>query len=93
MKVKTLCYDRGPERMDRYTVIYADFPGDRPGLFACLGMSDMPNHPQGFCQHGEAVPGKHLGRRVALSTLPAACQVMVARDLAVIESDQLYLSR
>ena len=75
------CYDNGGQTADRFTVVYMDQPERTAGVFACVGMSKRPFHPQGFGQHSTAMPGKHLGKRVALSSLPADCQKLVRSDL------------
>lgn len=75
------CYDNGGKTMDRYTAIYMDEPENRPNTFASVGMNSAPFHPQGFGQHCCAMPGKHLGKRVAFATLPADCQKLVLQDL------------
>jgi hypothetical protein len=46
-----------------------------------VGMSSNPFHPQGFGQHCSAMPGKHLGKRVPLASLPPDCQALVGQDL------------
>jgi hypothetical protein len=74
------CYDNGGRSADRYTVVYLDAP-ERPGLFACIGMDDRPFHPQGIGMHATAMPGRHLGKRVRFSDLPADCQKAVLQDL------------
>jgi hypothetical protein len=77
-------YDNGGKTADRYTVIFMDEPdlgGGYEGCYSSLGMSADPFHPQGFCQHGPAKPGRHLGRRIAFEDLPADCQKAVRRDM------------
>ena len=74
-------YDNGGKTADRYTVVYMDEPERTPGTFACVGMSANPFHPQGFGQHSQAMPGRHLGRRITLADLPADCRRLVAQDL------------
>ena len=73
-------YDNGGKTADRYTVVFMAQPQSR-GLYSCISMSEQPFHPQGVGQHCSAMPGSHLGKRVALSQLPADCQAMVIRDL------------
>lgn len=75
------CYDNGGKTVDRYTVVYLDFPERLPGFFLSLGMSEDPSHPQGFCQHTVAMFGAHLGRRVPFQTLPECCRRVVRADL------------
>lgn len=81
------CYDDGKSG-DRYTVVYMDRPeswekrGRKAiGTYAAVGMNGAPFHPQGIGQHCAAMPGRHLGKRVALKELPADCQKLVKQDL------------
>jgi hypothetical protein len=74
-------YDNGGKTYDRYTVVYMAEPERQAKLFASIGMSEYPFHPQGFGQHGTAMPGKHLGRRILFTALPEDCQRLVNRDL------------
>lgn len=71
------CYDNGG--FDRFTAVYLDRP-EGPGTFQALGASERPFHPQGFGQHCAAALGRHLGRRVAFSDLPADVQRAILRD-------------
>ena len=65
-------YDNGGKTFDRYTVAYMD---ETNGVFVqMLGMSENPFHPQGFGQHCEGTPGRHLGRRISFNELPEDCQ-------------------
>jgi hypothetical protein len=77
------CYDNGGKTFDRYTVIYMDEPEPNAGrnLFASVGMSENPFHPQGFGQHCAAMPGKHLGKRISFYQLPDKCRKLVMQDL------------
>ena len=75
-------YDNGGRTYDRYTVVYIAKPERQARLFASVGMSKNPFHPQGFGQHCTAMPGKHLGRRILFSALPDDCQKLVNQDLA-----------
>lgn len=74
-------YDNGGKTFDRYTVIYMDQP-EGMGLYGCRGMSEHPRHPQGFGMYGSALPGRHLGKRIAFEQLPQDCQKLVEQDLA-----------
>jgi hypothetical protein len=74
------CYDNGGKTADRYTVVYMDAPERRANTFECLGMNAEPFHPQGIGQHSSAMCGRHLGNRVAFSTLPSDCQKAVLQD-------------
>jgi len=75
------CYDSGPELLDRYTVVYMNWKEYAPGTFSAVGMSADPFFPQGFGQHCTAMPGRHLGKRVAFKDLPPDCQKLVLQDL------------
>ncbi len=75
------CYDNGGKTLDRYTVVYMDFPEQQRGFFLSLGMSEDPTHPQGFGQHTTAMMGSHLGRRVPFQTLPERCRRVIEVDL------------
>lgn len=75
------CYDNGGKTADRYTAVYLNYPEEN-GAFQAVGMSADPFHPQGFGQHCTAIPGGHLGRRIAFEELPEDCQKLVRRDLA-----------
>lgn len=75
------CYDNGGKTVDRYTVVYMDSPEYQRGTFESVGMSANPFHPLGVCQHSAAMPGRHLGRRIAFDTLPDDCKAVVRRDL------------
>ena len=83
---KIRCYDNGGKTCDRYTVVYMDQQHPQEGVFESVGMNGAPFHPQGFGQHGGAMPGKHLGRRVPFESLPADCQKLVRQDLSTEES-------
>lgn len=77
--MKIAIYDNDGKTADRYTFIPLDrrhYPPRRTRdgslLYACLGCSAYPSHPQGFSQFSEAVRGRHLGRRVAPEDIPPA---------------------
>ena len=74
------CYDNGGKTCDRFTAVYLDSPESQPGTFYALGASERPFHPQGFGQHCAAALGRHLGRRVAFSDLPADVQRAIRQD-------------
>ena len=65
-------YDNGGITMDRYTVLRLDWVAGN--FVECLGMSEQPDHPQGYGQHGRAQDGSHFGKRIAFSDLPERCQ-------------------
>ena len=76
------CYDNGGRSFDRYTILPPRWAVDHLSgrlvgggtLWAAIGSSQHPFHPQGFGQHISAVAGPHLGRRVRWSDLPADVQ-------------------
>lgn len=74
-------YDNGGKTIDRYTAVYMDEPERQKGLYACVGMDAHPFSPQGFGQHGAAIPGAHLGKRIKFIDLPRDCQQLVRQDL------------
>lgn len=73
-------YDNGGATLDRYTVIYMDEPRRASGTYSCLGMSADPFSPLGFCEHGIATPGRHLGGRIRWEELPEDCRKAVMQD-------------
>lgn len=73
------CYDNGGVTIDRYTVVFMDSP-EHDRLFTALAMDESPFHPQGFGQHTEARPGRHLGKRIKFTDLPADCQRLVDQE-------------
>jgi hypothetical protein len=74
-------YDNGGITFDRYTAVYMDQPENGVGMLSARGMSERPNHPQGFGQMTSAMAGLHLGKRIKLTDLPEACQKLVLSDL------------
>jgi len=74
-------YDNGGKTFDRFTAVYMAHP-ENNGLFAARGMSENPFHPQGFGQFCSAMPGRHLGKRIAFEALPVDCQRLIDSDLA-----------
>lgn len=83
------CYDNGGKSADRFTVVYMDQPENRPGTFGAVGMNAEPFHPQGIGQHTSAMPGAHLGARIAFASLPGDCQKMVLQDLRSVRLEYL----
>lgn len=77
------CYDNGGKTVDRYTVVYLDFPESAPKTYACIGMNSSPFHPQGFCQHGSAMLGRHIGKVIKFEDLPKDCRQVVINDLTI----------
>jgi hypothetical protein len=73
-------YDNGGKTFDRYTAVYMGWP-EGCGLYAARGMSEHPFHPQGFGQFCAAMPGRHLGKRIAFAELPTDCQRLIQSDL------------
>ncbi len=67
-------YDNGGETMDRYTVLRLDWPyNDDPNdkIVQCLGMG---TDPRGYCNHGGAMDGDHLGQLIEWNSLPKPCK-------------------
>lgn len=80
--IRLRAYDL-PAYLDRYTVVYDD-GADRLDY---IGMNASPFHPQGFGQHGEIQRrnvGSHLGKTIAVTSLPEDCKRLVAQDLRCI---------
>ena len=74
-------WDNGGETADRYTIILPRWTKDWYNeklygrrVWNCLASSAEPFHPQGFGQHGSAVPGPHLGKRIRFQALPEQVQ-------------------
>lgn len=72
--------DNGGRTIDRYTVIY-NIIGDSNSNYECVSMNQEPFHPQGFGQHGTAMRGRHLGKKIKFNQLPTDCQKLVMQDL------------
>jgi hypothetical protein len=71
------CYDNNGRSFDRYTIIPPRWDKlylERRGLFAAIGSSANPFHPQGFGMHVSAAAGAHLGKRVSWDKLPPDVQ-------------------
>jgi len=63
-------YD-SPDFWDRYTVVYGSpFKKNGEDFYECLGLSENPNHPQGFSQWSECMMGDHLGKSIEWDELP-----------------------
>ena len=77
------CYDNGGKTADRYTVVYLDCPENAPGMYWSIGMDSSPFHPHGFGQHGAAMLGRHLGKRIRFADLPEDCRQCVRQDLGL----------
>ena len=84
-------YDNGGRTWDRYTVVYEPetdgwLPENSGPYWSYVGMSDMPFHPQGFCQHGETHPRRPIrhwaDKVIRFEDLPTDCQKVVKRDTA-----------
>jgi len=73
-------YDNHGRTYDRYTVFYSESGWN--SLYHYVAMSGNPNHPQGFCQHGEGIPGPHCGTEITFDSLPIACQEIVKKELS-----------
>lgn len=81
------CFDNGGHTMGRYTVAYLDFScgivSNKGGscVYQGASMNEEPFKPDGFCQHGEVLPGKHLGEEIKFEDLPLKCQDVIKLDL------------
>lgn len=76
-------YDNGGNTVDRYSVCIDDgnerwVDGER--TVTCLGLSEGG---YAYSQFGEAVDGRHLGRRVKLESLDAATRNHIVSRLAL----------
>lgn len=86
------CYDNGGKTLDRYTVIAPRWAKDwfneavyGRTLWNALGASEFPFDPQGFGQHTSAMPGKHLGKRVAFADMPEQVQRFAKQCYIAVE--------
>ncbi|CAB5237912.1 hypothetical protein UFOVP142_3 [uncultured Caudovirales phage] len=75
------CWDNGGKTCDRYTVVFLDEPSGPGLIYAGLGMSSSPFHPQGFGMHVNATPGTHLGKKISFDQLPDDCKRLVSMDM------------
>jgi hypothetical protein len=73
-------YDNGGKSFDRYTAVFMDQPERGNGMFAAVGMSEHPFHPQGFGQHTVAMVGRHLGKLIDRAALPQDCRILLQQD-------------
>lgn len=76
-------YDNGGKTFDRFTAVWINRPystnkGDK--LRECLGMSERPFSPLGFCMYGGAMLGRHLGKKITFEQLPDDCQKAIIND-------------
>lgn len=77
-------YDNGGKTQDRYTLVFMSFPVQgAAGQYECLGMDACPFSPMGFRQHGVAVPGRHLGKRIPWEELPDDCRKAAAEVFVI----------
>lgn len=74
-------YDNKGKTLDRYTVIYLDFPENRLNTFDARGMSENPFSPQGFGCSCTATPSRHLGVRIQFKDLPLDCKKLILQDI------------
>lgn len=80
-----LVYDNGGKTFDRFTAVYMDRPSYHGGAYEARGMSRHPTHPQGYGMYGDAMPGRHLGKRIRFQDLPEECQRLVRSDREGVE--------
>ena len=74
-------YDNGGKTFDRYTVYFSH--EHSRGMKECLGLSDNPNHPQGFSQFCGGRLGRHNGKKIPFGTLPQTTQNHVQMRIAI----------
>jgi hypothetical protein len=77
-------YDGGEKFADRYTVYLDTKRFDRRfkvDFYDCIAMDDIPQHPQGFCQHSSGQLGKHNGKKITLEQLPLQCQKIIHEEI------------
>lgn len=67
-------YDNKGKTLDRYIVYLKTIEN---GLYVCLGMSSNPTHPLGFSQFSTGQLGKHNGKKINFSDLPANIQAHI----------------
>jgi hypothetical protein len=80
----TAIYDNSGKAVDRYTVVLhkiQHYPNCPRVRYACLGLSDDPDSPQGFSQFGQCVLGGHLGRKIRFEDLPENVQEHIKKRL------------
>jgi hypothetical protein len=75
-------YDNGGETADRFSVCFPWDIVEGTAFVACVGMSEAPYHPQGFCQHCTALEGEHLGKRIDYVDLNDDCARVIREELA-----------
>ncbi len=83
MRIKGI-YDNGGKTADRYTVMFDEidhYVGGTP-MYLCLGLSSNPDSPMGYSQWCTGMPGKHLGKKVTLKSLPKKIQDHIERRRA-----------
>lgn len=85
-------YDNGGKTFDRYSIYTNEIESVRDGkkLYAVLGCSDNPTHPQGFSQWSSGMLGPHNGRRITFSQLPKNVQMHVRARLRGGEPGGMY---
>jgi len=72
-------FDNGGATADRYTVVFKE-RADDPRYWIALGLSDNPEHPQGFSQWTEtSLPNNKIGKHIFFKDLPPNVQKHVRR--------------
>lgn len=74
-------YDNGGKTIDRYTVFYFENGRFDPDSCHFIGLSDHPEHPQGFSQIGIGMLGAHNGKLIEFNDLPRDVQDHVRKRL------------
>lgn len=63
-------YDNGGKTVDRYTIVFR-------GEQMVLGVSDDPTGYMGFSNWGDAVIGRHLGKKIQFDDLPEDVKIHI----------------
>jgi hypothetical protein len=82
-------YDNGGKTADRLTMAFPFDRNERNRLVAMVSLSFAPFHPQGVCQHGEGMLGRHLGKRISYVDLNDDCAKVLKQELAAYNADTL----
>lgn len=73
-------FDNEGTTYDRYTIVFDE--KEHKGMNLCLGLSDNPRHPFGFCQWCSCMTGDHLGKEIKFEELPIDVQECVKERMA-----------
>lgn len=83
-------WDFGEVAGDRYTVIFTEKHTNCEGktYHTSVGMSNNPTHPQGFYQHSDCIPGRHLGKKIKWLDLPEECRNAIEMQYNIKNKDK-----